>query len=396
LTGCPQSAAGSTRSGAAELCFRGLPAAFRNLLAERLLLVLRQFQQFTAACALRAAAWAEDAAACAGHRCAAGGDSVRELTACSRQFARGLSTISTGPFGEGGLDPKTCLTGCDTEDSDADRGIGTDHRSVPIRQRDASPSLLHGVSSPRTALVSQRTDLANSLESIEALAYATVARSANGRSLAPARLPFTRPRLPQRKPSRKLVGWQRSRQFKRSGSRAANSGQPLAELATRCARCRNKAVLQPGLPAAALASAQSSCALMPDHVLGAFPVSLAGHGCCLAASTLIFTPALSPGTRARNSVFMYSSLDEPPEAALHHNAAGNVRVSASPRPACPRPACPSWWNGRAAVLRDSASLLGLIFPKESPLLGLAFYSTCRIAQLQSLLFDTYRITYFFN
>uniref|UniRef100_A0A1I8FGC4 MYND-type domain-containing protein n=1 Tax=Macrostomum lignano TaxID=282301 RepID=A0A1I8FGC4_9PLAT len=198
---------------------------------------------------------------------------------------------------------------------------------------------------------------------------------------------------------------QRSRQF-RSGSRAANA----VAMATgkRCARCPQQAVLQRACQQqhwprhkqlCGELAAQLSWAdfmqrlgqrlqisrlmdlpdspmrqLMPDHVLGAFPVSLLAMAAVwqLPVCPHIHTRPVAGTSVPGIPVFMYSSLDEPPEAASPPTRPGmSESLLALGRPV---PASLSELVERpAAVLRDSASLLGLIFPKESPLLGLAYF-----------------------
>ncbi|PAA52398.1 hypothetical protein BOX15_Mlig007580g1, partial [Macrostomum lignano] len=122
--------------------------------------------------------------------------------------------------------------------------------------------------------------------------------------------------------------------------------------------------------------------LMPDHVLAPFQYpcwpwllfgsfQLVPSGMPNGGRTLIFTPALSLAPVPGIPVFMYSSLDEPPELLSTNRPGMSESLLALGRPV---PASLSELVERpAAVLRDSASLLGLIFPKESPLLGLAYF-----------------------
>uniref|UniRef100_A0A1I8F397 SUFU domain-containing protein n=1 Tax=Macrostomum lignano TaxID=282301 RepID=A0A1I8F397_9PLAT len=204
---------------------------------------------------------------------------------------------------------------------------------------------------------------------------------------------------------------QRSRQF-RSGSRAANAVAMATGNAAPGAATSGTAVLQPACQQqhwprhkqlCGELAAQLSWAdfmqrlgqrlqisrlmdlpdspmrqLMPDHVLAPFQYpcwpwllfgsfQLVPSGMPNGGENPHIHTALSLAPVPGIPVFMYSSLDEPPRAALTN------------RPECPTlgrpvPASLSELVERpAAVLRDSASLLGLIFPKESPLLGLAYF-----------------------
>uniref|UniRef100_A0A1I8F3L7 RRM domain-containing protein n=1 Tax=Macrostomum lignano TaxID=282301 RepID=A0A1I8F3L7_9PLAT len=168
LTGLPESAA--AHAAVLQTLLSCCPGV--RIAPDGLLLVFDRFQQFTG-CAFVQLLGAEDARLVL-DTLAAGGDSVRELTAS-------LSNYSTGPFGEGGLDPNDLSDCCDIEDSDPiEESEPTSFGS--IRQRDASPSLLHGVRVRGLPWSANDTDLAEFFAPLKPC-LATVARSADGRSL---------------------------------------------------------------------------------------------------------------------------------------------------------------------------------------------------------------------
>uniref|UniRef100_A0A1I8IP45 RRM domain-containing protein n=1 Tax=Macrostomum lignano TaxID=282301 RepID=A0A1I8IP45_9PLAT len=186
LTGLPESAA--AHAAVLQTLLSCCPGV--RIAPDGLLLVFDRFQQFTG-CAFVQLLGAEDARLVL-DTLAAGGDSVRELTAslsssreayreANRQHLLAGHDYSTGPFGEGGLDPNDLSDCCDIEDSDPiEESEPTSFGS--IRQRDASPSLLHGVRVRGLPWSANDTDLAEFFAPLKPC-LATVARSADGRSL---------------------------------------------------------------------------------------------------------------------------------------------------------------------------------------------------------------------
>uniref|UniRef100_A0A1I8F3M1 MYND-type domain-containing protein n=1 Tax=Macrostomum lignano TaxID=282301 RepID=A0A1I8F3M1_9PLAT len=134
--------------------------------------------------------------------------------------------------------------------------------------------------------------------------------------------------------------------------------------------------------------------LMPDHVLAPFqypcwPWLLFWQ----LPVALIFTPALSlaPVPGIPIPVFMYSSLDEPPELLSTNRPGMSESLLALGRPV---PASLSELVERpAAVLRDSASLLGPDLSQGEPVAWFGLFLRVNSAAAKST-FDTYRIRIF--
>uniref|UniRef100_A0A1I8F711 RRM domain-containing protein n=1 Tax=Macrostomum lignano TaxID=282301 RepID=A0A1I8F711_9PLAT len=201
-------------------------------------------------------------------------------------------------------------------------------------QRDASPSLLHGVRVRGLPWSANDTDLAEFFAPLKPC-LATVARSAMVAAWAPARLPFTRPRMLRLLCSiatRSLWACRKERQknfvdgSERAASSAAAAVQPmrspwrLAQLRPTRAPVPQQAVLQPGLPAAALAyTGKSSCVLvswLAAQLSWADFMQRLGPHIHTPPVWSLATPV--PGI----PVFMYSSLDEPPELLSPPNRPG--------------------------------------------------------------------------
>uniref|UniRef100_A0A1I8JLK1 SHR-BD domain-containing protein n=1 Tax=Macrostomum lignano TaxID=282301 RepID=A0A1I8JLK1_9PLAT len=321
LTGLPESAAASPRSGAADSAFVLAPPRVR-IAQNGLLLVFRQVSTIYRL-RLRAAAWRGGCPAGAGHGLAAGGDSVRELTRLALQ-QRDASRVAAAS----GFESATAL-------------VSQRHRSgeffAPLKRLPTQPlprsadgrSLGTGTASFYTAEDAQAAVL-----NLPQEAYGLPQKEAE--KLVDA----AEPPVPQRQPCSQCGrhgDWQRWRPVPQQ---AVLLQRPASQQQQRTL-ARHKQLCAAGSEAMQISRLMDlpdspMRQLMPDHVAGAFPVSL------LAMAAVWQLPSCSPQP-GRNVRVSLLALGRPVPASLSELVE--------------RP---------AAVLRDSASLLGLIFPKGEP------------------------------
>uniref|UniRef100_A0A1I8FGU9 MYND-type domain-containing protein n=1 Tax=Macrostomum lignano TaxID=282301 RepID=A0A1I8FGU9_9PLAT len=393
LTGLPESAA--AHAAVLQTLLSCCPGV--RIAPDGLLLFSTVFQPIYG-CAFVQAALARRIARCgAGH-------AGRRGRLCPRADASLSSSreayhYSTGPFGEGGLDPNDLSDCCDIEDSD------------PIEE--SEPTSFGSISKETLTVAAARvrvrglpgqpttTDLAAEFFAPLKPCLATVASvgaiwsqlghrhglllHGRGCSGCCAQLPqeayggaassAAAAVQPMRSPWR-LATLRRCRN-KRYCSRACQQQhwprhkQLCGELAAQLSwadfmqRLRLQISRLMDLPDSPMRQ------LMPDHVLAPFQ-----YPCwpwLLFGSFQFGAPSYShrpvAGTVPGIPVFMYSSLDEPPE--LSHQPAGNVE-SLLASAACPGQPVRAGERPARCAARFGQSI-GLIFPKESPLLGLAYF-----------------------